>query len=90
MEVEQREGESTKMAKEKIRDEKGMILGFIDTDSNGNTKVTNFQGFLLGGYDSRLNVTRRASGWIIGKGNQSSRLIYENIAEEQAKKSRRR
>ena len=42
MEAEQREGESTKMAKEKIRDEKGMILGFIDTDSNGNTKVTNF------------------------------------------------
>ena len=90
MEIEREERGTIKMAKEKIRDEKGMILGFIDTDSNGNTKVTNFQGFILGGYDSRLNVTRRASGWIIGKGNQSSRLIYENIAEEQVKKDRRR
>lgn len=90
MEIEREERGTIKMAKEKIRDEKGMILGFIDTDSNGNTKVTNFQGFILGGYDSRLNVTRRTSGWIIGKGNQSSRLIYENIAEEQAKKDRRR
>ena len=78
------------MAKEKIRDEKGMILGYIDTDGNGNTKVTNFQGFILGGYDSRLNVTRRVNGWIIGKGNQSSRLIYENAAEEQMKKSKRK
>ena len=44
-------------SRETIRDWTGKIIGFIDTDNEGNKTVRDFYGRITGRYDKRFNVT---------------------------------
>lgn len=63
------------MQEEVIKDWRGRIIGFIQTQSNGNAKIFNFYRQLLGTYDKSLNVTKDFYGRIVAKGNQLSMLL---------------
>lgn len=64
------------ISKEPVRLFSGKIIGYIETDKNGNQQARNFYGQILGTYDKKLNVTRDFYGRIIGKGNQISGLVW--------------
>ena len=53
--------------KEPIKDWQGKILGFMETESNGNKVLRDFYGRILGKYDKSLNVTRDFYGRQVGK-----------------------
>ena len=55
--------------KEPIKDWQGKILGFIETESNGNKVLRDFYGRILGKYDKNSNVTRDFYGRQDGKGD---------------------
>lgn len=58
-----------------IKDWRGKILGYIDTDRNGNKIVRNFYRKVLGKYDKRTNTTRDFYGKLVAKGDQCSLLL---------------
>ena len=62
--------------KEPVRDFYGKILGFVETDRDGNQQVRAFSGKILGFYDKKLNVTRDFYGKILSRGNTSMGLLY--------------
>lgn len=62
--------------KEPIKDFYGKILGYIDTQSNGDKVVTDFYGKILGYYRKNQNLTTDFYGRIIGRGDVASSLIY--------------
>ena len=64
------------ISKDVIRLFSGKIIGYIETDKDGNQQARDFYGKILGSYDKKLNVTRNFYGRIIGKGNQVSGLIW--------------
>lgn len=64
--------------KQVIREFSGKIIGWIETDDEGNRIVREFSGKILGKYDKKFNVTRDFFGRIISKGDQSSLLIGLN------------
>lgn len=43
------------VGKEIIKDFKGFIIGWVETDSNGNKTVKDFKGFILGYYDKQAD-----------------------------------
>ena len=53
--------------KEPIKDWQGKILGFVETESNGNKVLRDFYGRILGKYDKNSNVTRDFYGRQVGK-----------------------
>ena len=55
--------------KETIRDFGGSIIGYIETESNGDKKVTDFYGKTLGYYDAGTNTTRDFYKRIIARGD---------------------
>lgn len=60
-----------------IKDFYGMIIGFIDEDTNTGKKIArSFSGLTLGSYDPYDNTTRNFYGQIISKGDTTSALIY--------------
>lgn len=61
-----------------IRDFHGRIIGYIQTDKDGNKRVLNFHRQILGDYKKSLDVTRDFYGRIIARGDQSSMLIGLN------------
>ena len=61
-----------------VRDWTGKILGFIETDDQGNKVIYNFYNQILGKYDKKLDVTKDFYGRLIAKGDQSSMLIGMN------------
>jgi len=75
------------MTKEPIRDFYGMIIGYIETDKDGNQIGRDFYNRILGYYEAKQNITRDFYKRIIGKGNLLSGLIY---AEEEKNKSKKR
>lgn len=66
------------MNRQIIRDFKGIILGYVDTDEKGNKTVRDFQERILGYYDSNLDVTRDFQGRILARGDVASSLIFNN------------
>lgn len=66
------------MNEETIKDWRGKVIGYIQTDSYGNKTVRNFYRQILGKYDKAMNVTRDFYGRIIAKGDQSSMLFNYN------------
>lgn len=58
-----------------IKDWRGKILGYVDTDRNGNKIVRNFYRKVLGKYDKRTNTTRDFYGKLVAKGDQCSLLL---------------
>ncbi len=63
--------------KETIRDFGGRILGYVETDANGNKTVRDFYNRILGYYDAKLNVTRDFYNRIIARGDAAVGLIYQ-------------
>jgi len=61
--------------KEAIREFSGVIIGYIDTLSNGDKVVTNFSGVILGYYRKSLNITTNFEGVILYKGDMASALL---------------
>lgn len=58
-----------------IRDFSGRIVGYIETDAQGNKTVRDFYRVILGKYDKRNNVTRDFYGRVIARGDASASLI---------------
>lgn len=65
------------ISKEPIRQFGGKIIGWIETDKDGNQQVRDFYGKILGKYDKSLNVTRDFYGRILTKGNTVAGLVYK-------------
>lgn len=63
------------MANQELRDRTGKLLGTIKELSSGNYEIRNASGTLKGTYDPKSNVTRNASGSLVGKGNMLSSLL---------------
>lgn len=61
-----------------IRDFGGRIVGYIETDGQGNKTVRDFSRIILGTYDKRNNVTRDFYGRIVAKGDATGSLIRFN------------
>lgn len=62
--------------KEKVRDWRGRIIGFINTDTvTGNKTVTDFYGRIVGRYVKRLNVTQDFYGRQVAKGDHCAILL---------------
>ena len=61
--------------KEPIKDWQGKILGFMETESNGNKVLRDFYGRILGKYDKSLDVTRDFYGRQVGKGDALMTLL---------------
>lgn len=61
--------------KEPVKDWQGKILGFVETESNGNKVLCDFYGRILGKYDKSLNVTRDFYGRQVGKGDVLMTLL---------------
>ncbi len=58
-----------------VRDFTGRIVGYIETDFQGNKIVRDFYRVVLGKYDKKNNVTRDFYGRIVARGDVSSSLI---------------
>lgn len=63
--------------RETIRDFGGRILGYVETDSNGNKTVRDFYNRILGYYDAKLNVTRDFYNRVVSRGDAAVGLIYQ-------------
>ena len=61
-----------------LRDFYGKIIGYIETDNQGNKVIRDKYRKILGRYDKKMNVTRDFYGRIIGKGNQSAILFLKD------------
>lgn len=68
-----------------IRDFYGRVLGYIETESNGDKTVRDFYHVILGYYNKRQDVTTDFYRRIIGRGDMSSALIYQAEAERENK-----
>lgn len=66
------------ISKEPIRDFYGKILGWVETDRQGNQQVRDFYGKILGTYNKSQDMTRDFYGRIVSKGNTVVGLIYKN------------
>ena len=60
-----------------VRRPSGRIIGFIETDKDGNKQARNFYGKILGTYDKRLDVTRDFYGRIVTRGDSVMGFVYE-------------
>lgn len=65
------------ISKEPIKEFGGKIIGWIETDKDGNQQVRDFYGKILGKYDKSLNVTRDFYGRILTRGNTVAGLVYK-------------
>lgn len=63
------------MTKIPVREFSGKIIGWIETDNNGNKTIRDFTGKILGRYDKKFDVTRTFTGTIIARGDQSGILL---------------
>ena len=57
------------MLGEPIKDWTGKILGYVETDLNGNKTLRDFHGRILGRYNKGLNVTQDFYGRRVGMGD---------------------
>lgn len=65
------------MQEETIREFSGKIIGYIETDAQGNKTVRNFYRQIVGRYDANAKVTRDFYGRIVAKGDVSTGLLYK-------------
>lgn len=58
-----------------IRDFSGKIIGYIETDSQGNKTVRDFYRVIKGYYDAKQDVTRDFYKRIIARGDACGMLL---------------
>ena len=61
------------MARQAIKDNHGLTIGYFDDAGSGKLKITNKNGITLGYYDGKKTTDRL--GHTIGPGNQLMRLL---------------
>jgi len=61
--------------REPLRDFSGKIIGWLETEPNGNQALYDFPGKKLGTYEKNSNMTRDFYGRIIGHGNVLTMLL---------------
>ena len=61
--------------RETIRDYAGMIIGYLDHESNGDITVRGYNGMLLGRYEKSSDTTKDISGRILYRGNMAPALL---------------
>lgn len=66
------------VSSEQIKEFGGRILGYVETDAEGNQQVREFGGKILGVYDKKQDCTREFGGRIISSGNTVVGLLYRN------------
>ena len=59
-----------------IREPSGKIVGYIETDKDGNQQARDFSGKILGYYDKRTNMTRHFYGRPKTRGNTVMGFLY--------------
>lgn len=64
------------VSKVTIREPSGKILGYIETDKDGNQQVREFSGKILGYYDKRTDMTRDFYGRPKTRGNTVLGFLY--------------
>ena len=57
------------ISKEPVREFGGKIIGWVETDADGNQEVRNFIGEIVSRYDAKIKVTRDFYGNILTQGN---------------------
>ena len=62
------------MSRETIKDGKMNVVGFVDKTCHG-TRISDRNNNYKGSYYTKSNTTINKSGKIVGKGNQTFRLI---------------
>lgn len=62
------------------------IIGYLEEDSQGNKKAFDFYNRLLGTYEKSTNLTKDFYRRIVGKGDLTSALIYEEDAKQRSKR----
>lgn len=67
------------MNKQTIRDWRGTILGYIETDNKGNKTVRDFYNVILGRYNAITNITTDFSGRKLTDGDTASALLYTQV-----------
>ena len=66
------------MSKEPIREFNGRIMGWLETDNNGNQILREFSGKILGKYDKASNTTRDFYGRIVAWGNALG-ILFKDV-----------
>jgi len=66
------------MARESVKDWMGRILGWVDTNSDGNQIAYNFGLRVLAKYDAQRNITTDFAGRKLSEGNTAIAYIMSN------------
>lgn len=61
--------------RETIREFSGMIVGYLDHESNGDITVRTFTGKILGRYERSSDTTKDFYGKILYRGNMAPALL---------------
>lgn len=61
-----------------IRGSDQRIIGYIETQPNGDQIVRDFYRRVLGRYDAASDTTRDFYGKIVARGNAAAMLLYDN------------
>ena len=64
------------MGRETIKDFYGKVLGFVDTDANGDKIARDFYGKIVGRYKKSSNTTYDFYGKIVARGDAIVGTIY--------------
>lgn len=64
------------VSKEKIKDQNGKIVGWVETDHLGNKVAKDFYGRLKGRYSKMTNLTKDFYGKIVAQGDATVGLLY--------------
>lgn len=67
------------VTKEKIKDNYGKIVGWIETDQLGNKVAKDFYGKIVGRYIKMSNLTKDFYGRIVAHGDATVGLLYRKI-----------
>lgn len=76
------------MQEEIIKDFYHRIIGYVQTDSQGNKKAFDFYRRLLGTYSKQQNVTKDFYNRIVARGDAVVSLIYTEEAKREAQRKR--
>lgn len=64
------------ISKDPVREFNGKIIGWVESDLDGNQQVRNFIGTIIAKYDVNLNVTRDFYGKILTRGNTAVGQLF--------------
>ena len=64
------------ISKEPVREFGGKIIGWVETDIDGNQEVRNFYGTIIARYDAKIKVTRDFYGKILTQGNTAMGQLF--------------